>query len=123
MLLNRLTSGMLQDHAVGPGKQTGRATFMKRWSAVRSITAKLFSCKGFALYVGCQSALLEHEARSLRVLKHRPSRGAYVLWGWEADAAATRTFFLLRPADVCSVQVRLLVNRARTILIVLVSCC
>jgi hypothetical protein len=61
MLLNRLTSGMLQDHAVGPGTQPGRATFMKRWSAVCSITAKLFSCKGFALYVGCQSALLEHD--------------------------------------------------------------
>ena len=29
-------------------------------------------------------------------------------WGWEADAAVTRTFFLLRPADVCSVQVLLL---------------
>jgi hypothetical protein len=51
MLLNRLTSGMLQDHAVVSGTQTGRATFMKRWSAV-CITVKLFSCKGFALYVG-----------------------------------------------------------------------
>jgi hypothetical protein len=28
-------------------------------------------------------------------------------WGWEAGAAVTRTFFLLRPADVCSVQVLL----------------
>src|SRR5215218_4881154 len=107
MLLNRLTSATLQDHAVGAGTQTGRATFRKRWGAVCSITAKLFSCKGFAHYVGCQSALLEHEAGSVRVLKHRPSRGAHVLVGWEADTAVKRTFFLLRPADVFGIQVLL----------------
>ena len=70
MLLNRLANGMLQDHAVGPGTQTGQAIFMKRWSAVCSITTKLFRCKGFALYVGRQSALFEHEAGSLRGLNH-----------------------------------------------------
>jgi hypothetical protein len=120
MLLNRLTSGMLQDHAVGPGTQTGRATFMREWSPVCPITAKLY-CKGFALYVGCQSALLEHEAGSLRVLKYRPSRGAYVLVGLRSRRRS-HADFLLRPADVGSVQVLLLVSRARTILIALVSC-